>query len=199
MKNRKWKRQVFLFGRAILSLLLLGFVIYGLLVLLMKFLESFIIWLSSLSSKLDAIIIVALITGSISIVSGVVLKMIDYKKARNEYLAKKREGPYGKYVDMVYKITENAKNPGSYTSDKMKEDVMSFSKEITLWGSPRVAKKWEKFRKNGANPEKANQNIFLIEEIMNEMRKDMGTKRMSKGSLLSFFVNDIESLREKNN
>ena len=32
-----------------------------------------------------------------------------------------------------------------------------------------------------------------MEEIMNEMRKDLGLKRVKKGNLLAFFINDIKS------
>ena len=31
-----------------------------------------------------------------------------------------------------------------------------------------------------------------MEDIMNEMRKDMGLKKVQKGNLLAFFVNDIK-------
>ena len=55
-------------------------------------------WLASLASKLDAVVIVALITGSVSIIgvliSSVIAKRIEYKRSRQEYLAKKREIPY---------------------------------------------------------------------------------------------------------
>lgn len=75
----------------------------------------FINWLASLASGLDAVVIVALITGTVSIVgviiSSVVAKLIDYRKSRQDYLAKKREEPYGEFVDMIYKVQQNSKNP----------------------------------------------------------------------------------------
>ena len=37
-------------------------------------------------------------------------------------------------------------------------------------------------------------NLFLMEEIMNEMRKDLGLRRVKKGNLLAFFVNDIKEV-----
>ena len=33
-----------------------------------------------------------------------------------------------------------------------------------------------------------------MEEIMNEMRKDLGLRRVKKGNLLAFFVNDIKEV-----
>ncbi|MDE6021309.1 MAG: hypothetical protein K2H01_10005, partial [Ruminococcus sp.] len=62
--------------------------------------------LSNIASKLDAVVIVALITGGVSIISvvftTVIAKIIDYKQNRREYLTQKREMPYGEFVDMVY-------------------------------------------------------------------------------------------------
>lgn len=158
---------------------------------------KFVDWIKDIASKLDAVVIVALITGTVSLIgvilSSVVAKFIDYKKSREDYLAQKREKSYSAFIEMVYKIQKNSKKPGTYTEEAMIKDMLSFSEELTLWGSKKVADKWVKFRLNGANPESAKNNLFLLESIMNEMRHDMGVKRVKKGNLLSFFVNDIKS------
>ncbi len=152
--------------------------------------------LTDLISSLDAVLIVALITATVSlvsvIISSVVSKIIDYRKNRQEYLAQKREEPYGEFVDMVYKIQQNSKNSDSYTQEEMIDDLLRFSKKITLWGSPTVAKKWVKFRESGAKHNSGKDILFLTEEIMNAMRKDLGLKKVKKGNLLGFFINDIK-------
>ena len=94
---------------------------------------------------------------------------------------------------MLYKIQYNTKNPGFYTEEEMVTDTLSFSQELTLWGSKKVANKWVKFRLGGANPETAKNNLFLLEGIMNDMRNDLGVKKLKKGKLLSFIVNDVEN------
>ena len=158
-------------------------------------------WLASLTSKLDAVIIVALITGCVSIVSvlisSIAAKRIEYHRSRQEYLAKKREEPYGQFVDMIYKLQQNTKQKGSYTEDQMLRDISQFSKQITLWGSSSVVNKWVKFRENGSNPEFAQKNLLVLEDIMNEMRKDLGLKKTKKGNLLAFFINDIKTAIKK--
>lgn len=160
--------------------------------------SEFLLSLSSAASNLDAVIVVALITGTVSltgvIISSIVSKIIDYKKSRKAYLAQKREKPYGDFVDMVYKLQQYSKDKSLYTEKNMVSDIYGFSKEITLWGSSRVAKKWIKFRENSTSPEAATKNLFIIEEIMNEMRKDLGQKKLNKGDLLAFFVNDIKKV-----
>ena len=70
--------------------------------------SSFVDWISTVASTLDAVVIVALITGAVSIVgviiSSIVAKSLEYRKARREYLAQKREKPYSDFVAMYYKI-----------------------------------------------------------------------------------------------
>lgn len=158
---------------------------------------NFLTWIGTVSSKLDAVIIVALITGIVSILSAVISKYLEYRRAREEYLAKKREEPYGEFIDMVYKLQKNIKTPGSYTEDMMTADILRFSQKITLWGSPKVVEKWNQFRENGADPNNSVNNLFLIEEIMNEMRKDIGLKKTKKGKLLGFFINDVDKYVKK--
>ena len=192
---------------ALLLLLFIAALIIGGVYLAIKLIgsgvNSFTTWLSELSSKLDAVVIVALITGTVSligvVISSVISKSLEYKKARNEYLAHKREKAYGEFVNMVYKIQQNGKKPGSYSEEEMLKDLYSFSQEITLWGSSNVVNKWVKFRENGLNPQAAYENLFVMEDIMNEMRKDMGLKKVQKGNLLAFFVNDIkQTMKNKN-
>lgn len=160
-----------------------------------------IIKLTEVASKLDAVIIVGLVTGLVSltgaIISSIVAKIVDYRKSRQEYLTQKREKPYGEFVEMIYQVQKNIKEPGTYSDEQMLEDLSKFSKQITLWGSSRVINKWIEFRENSSDPEKAKNNLFLMEEIMNDMRKDLGLKKVKKGDLLGFFMNDIRKELKK--
>ena len=201
----KHSKLNFLFGLLLLLFLIVafGFAVYIIVKCIATGVTAAANWLASLASKLEAVVIVALITGCVSIVgvliSSIVAKRIEYKRSRQEYLAKKREEPYGQFVDMVYKIQQNTKKGGSYTEAQMLEDLSQFSKQITLWGSSRVVNKWAKFRENGTNPELAQKNLLLLEDIMNEMRKDLGLRKTKKGNLLAFFVNDIKkAIKSKN-
>lgn len=196
-KHPRWN---FLIGLLLLLIMVAGgfLLVYYVIKYIGLEITKFADWLSSIASKLDAVVIVALITGAVSItgviISSIVAKSIDYKKARRAYLAQKREEPYGEFVDMVYKIQQNTKKPNSYTNDQMIADISKFSKQITLWGSRKVANKWVKFRENGANLNASQKNLFVLEDIMNEMRKDLGVKKVKKGNLLAFFVNDIKQV-----
>ena len=89
---------------------------------------------------------------------------------------------------------QNSKNRGNYSEEQMLKDISQFSKQITLWGSSNVVDKWVAFRESSLNPAAAKKNILLLEDIMNEMRKDLGLKKAKRGNLLAFFVNDIKSV-----
>lgn len=148
-------------------------------------------------SKLDAVIIVALITGGVSItgvvLTSIVAKTLEFRQRRREYLYQKREQPYADFVGVVYKIQEAAKTKEKYSQEEILADMMSFSEKLTLWGSNRVIKKWLKFRALSGDEEEPSNVLYIMEDILYAMRKDMGLKKLKKGKLLSFFVNDLDS------
>ncbi len=161
--------------------------------------------ISSITSSMDSVVIVALITGGISIVtvviSSIISKLIEYKQITKRYLYEKREKPYSEFISMVYKLQTSQKNgKEEYTQTQMIDDISNFSQALTLWGSSRVIKKWIKFREIIQENPAETENLFILEEIVFEIRKDMGQKRkgLKQGDLLSFFVNDIKNHLPKN-
>lgn len=196
------KREVKKFWNYILLILLIIDAIFigkKLVEELPKFLNWIIQYLQNMVSRLDAVILVALITGSISILNSFYSKHSDNKNKRREYLAGKREEPYAEFIGLVYKITQT-NNVAKYTEQEMIKDIQSFNSKITLWGSPKVVAKWIKFRKSSlatGEEMEADKNLILIEEVMNEMRKDLGVEQVNKGNLLSIFINDVEQIFKK--
>lgn len=184
----------------ILMLAIIGYIIVWLLGLFMGYIESFVNRLSNM----DAVVIVALITGSVSIlgvvISSIVSKIIEYRQNIKGYLYEKKEEPYSEFIEMVYKIQENVKENKEYNDKEMLDDIFSFSKKLTLWGSSNVIRKWLAFRKisqeQNNNP---TDNLFILEEIIFEIRKDMGQKKsgLKQGDILAFFVNDIKDYLPK--
>ena len=141
-------------------------------------------------SSLDAVIIVAILTGFLTMITQLVAKYLDGRNIRKQYLSEKRVYSYSKMVDMVYKM-QNKK----YKQEEMIKDLTEFSKEITLWGSKSLVSKWSKFRLNAINKPGDYQNIYILEDVLNQLRKDMGVGRSKKKELLAFFINDIENLK----
>ena len=101
---------------------------------------------------------------------------------------------------MMQKISRREKDGFVYTIDEARKDIDEFNSKLSLWGSPKVVKKWVEFRKKCIeNEEQLGRNDLLkeVEDVMNEMRKDLGSKSTKKGELLSIFTNDVESLLGK--
>lgn len=151
-------------------------------------------------STSDQVIVVAMITGAVSItgvvISSIIAKVVDYKYNVKKYLYDKREEPYKQFVEMIYKIMEDTKRKdgNKMTEEEMTQMVSEFSKGLTLWGSNRVVKKWLKYRRSSIKGEK--NILWEMEDIIYEIRRDVGLgRRLKKGDMLSFFVNDIENLK----
>lgn len=187
----------------IIGLLILGIIIYVTVWMLGLFLDYAISFANKLSN-MDAVVIVALITGSVSIlgvvISSIVSKVIEYRQNIKRYLYEKKEEPYSEFIDMVYKMQKNISKNNVYDEKEMLDDIYSFSKKLTLWGSNNVIRKWLDFTKtNQEQATNSTDNLFVLEEIIFEIRKDMGHKRrgLKKGDILAFFVNDIKDYMTK--
>ena len=80
------------------------------------YLRSFFIWINQVASKMDAVVAVALITGSLSVlgvvISSIISKILEYRQNTKRYLYEKKEEPYlvlsfGRYS--LISLTKNDK------------------------------------------------------------------------------------------
>lgn len=165
-------------------------------IFIVKKLIELTIWGMTMVSTLDAVIIVALITGAVSILgvvfSSIIAKALDHRRTRREYLTQKREKPYCDFISIIYKMQQKRNDGEEYSKAEMVSDMLSFSKELTLWGSPKVVNGWIKFRENALKDNSGIENLLQVEKIMNDMRKDLGLPKVKEGNLLGLFVNDIK-------
>lgn len=176
----------------LLGLIIIVVIIYVSLIVIMKFID-FMITVISIMSNYDAVILVALLTGFLSILGIIISKFLEYRQKKQLYLYEKKEKAYASFIKMVYKMQECIKKGEDYSDKDMLEDVLNFSKELTLWGSNKVIKKWIEFRNTDySNTEDYNNVLYNLEDIIIEIRKDMGHKKfgLNKGDILSFFIND---------
>ncbi len=153
----------------------------------------------NIASKADAVVIVASITGGVSILGVVIAKIIEYKQNTKRFLYQKRETAYADFIELIYKIHTKAKKNEEYGDLEMQDDVATFSKKLTLWGSDAVISKWLEFRRNSVKNITPAENLFLIEDIIMAIRRDMGQSNnlLKKGDILSFFVNDVDEYLKK--
>ncbi len=190
----------------IMMILIVLFIIWllkNIVIFVGKGLDEINFYLGKFVSNTDKLVVVAMITGSVSIVgvviSSIVARIVEYRFNVKKYLFDKREEPYEQFIAMIYKIMEDTKksDQNKMSEEDMIRMVSEFSKGLTLWGSNRVVKKWLKYRKQSIKGG-GNETLILMEDIIYEIRRDVGLgRRLKKGDMLSFFINDIETLIKK--
>lgn len=195
LKNNKWN-----YGLLLCLLADMYYVGLYLFKNIPTYIQGIVTYLKNMTSSLDAVVLVAVITGAITLVNSFYSRYSDQKNKRREYLAAKREEPYSDFITMIYKLNRSGEGEFVYSHEQMVKDISDFNSKLSLWGSPKVVKKWIEFRKKTLEGEKTiepKELLSSVEDVMNEMRKDLGVKSTKKGELLSFFINDIEDLIER--
>lgn len=164
------------------------------------YIQDIVTYLQNMTSSLDVVVLVALITGSITLLNSFYSRYSEQRNKKREYLATKREGPYSDLFTVIHKVSLSGKGDLVYSNEDMIKDINDFNSKLSLWGSPKVVKKWNDFRQKSLEGNKQlepKELLNAVEEVMNEMRKDLGSKSTKKGELLSIFINDSENLLGK--
>ena len=164
------------------------------------YIQDIVTYLQNMTSSLDVVVLVALITGSITLLNSFYSRYSEQRNKKREYLATKREGPYSDLFTVIHKVSLSGKGDFLYSNEEMIKDINDFNSKLSLWGSPKVVKKWNDFRQKyleGNKQLEPKELLNAVEEVMNEMRKDLGSKSTKKGELLSIFINDSENLLRK--
>ena len=129
-----------------------------------------------MTSTLDAVVLVALITGTITLLNSFYSRYSDQKNKKREYLASKREGPYSDLFAMMQKISRREKDGFVYTIDEARKDIDEFNSKLSLWGSPKVVKKWVEFRKKCIENEEQLGRNDLLKEVEENSAAQMAAK-----------------------
>ena len=185
------------FFKTLLGLVILaGLAIAAFFVLkyLFLYIAKGVVWLVSIAEKMEAVVIVAILSAVVTVLSMIFGKVIEQRQNTKRYLYGKREEPYRQFIEIVYKIQERTKTNIKYPESEMISDLFGISKGLTLWGSNRVVKKWMKFRTSSTNNADSKNTLLILEDIIFEIRRDMGHRRglLKKGDLLKFFINDVD-------
>ena len=193
MENKTYKNVL----NTLFGLLIIGIGIYFLVKLIIKFFY----WIRSFASNTEAVIVVALITGTLSLLGIVISNIIEYKQNTKRYLYEKKEEAYSEFIEMVYKLQQIQKD-GKISEKEITKDLISFSQKLTLWGSDEVVRKWIEIRTSSLNSDSNSiNNLFVLEDIIFFIRKDLGQKNkgLKRGDILSFFINDIDNYLSNSN
>ena len=188
LKNKKWNYCLILF--LMVDIYYIALYLYD---NVPTFIQGIVTYLQNMTSSVDVVVLVALITGSITLLNSFYSR---YSEQRN----KKREGPYSDLFTVIHKVSLSGKGDFVYSNEDMIKDINDFNSKLSLWGSPKVVKKWNDFRQKSLEGNKQlepKELLNAVEEVMNEMRKDLGSKSTKKGELLSIFIYDSENLLGK--
>lgn len=183
-------------------------IIVGLLNLIVTGLKA--IWTGFLSlintlSTLDTVLIIALISGAITILGlivnsiiSVALKVYEYRKKTKAELRIKMEKPYSEFINLIFDMMMRTKQSKVMSEKEIQDRMIGFSKEVALYGSNKVVKRWAYFR-TSADKLTPLENLTLLENILFAIREDLGMRKrgMKKGDILSLFINDIPEILKK--
>ena len=195
LKNKKWNYCLILF--LMVDIYYIALYLYD---NVPTFIQGIVTYLQNMTSSVDVVVLVALITGSITLLNSFYSRYSEQRNKKREYLATKREGPYSDLVTVIHKVSLSGKDDFVYSNEDMIKDINDFNSKLSLWGSPKVVKKWNDFRQKSLEGNKQlepKELLNAVEEVMNEMRKDLGSKSTKKGELLSIFIYDSENLLGK--
>ncbi len=170
-----------------------------------NFVSNSIAALLSTLSTIDVAIVVALITGCVSIVTviggGIANNYLAYRQRNSEYLREHRAQAYEKLIEIVYKMLMKSKKKEQYSADEMLSDMNDFNQSLTLWGSSKAIRLWDEWRLAtvGKQPS-ASELLFAMEKVLIQLRRDMGQGRgLKRGDLLKLFINDVDTLLSSSN
>lgn len=110
------------------------------------YIQDIVTYLQNMTSSVDVVVLVALITGSITLLNSFYSRYSEQRNKKREYLATKREGPYSDLFTVIHKVSLSGKGDFVYSNEDMIKDINDFNSKLSLWGSPKVVKKWNDFR-----------------------------------------------------
>ena len=114
-----------------------------------------------------------------------------------EFLRNRREKPYRKLIEINFKMLQKTNSSEEYSSEEIMADFYEFGQELTLWGSAKAIKLWDDWRL-APNKGKADGKELLMENIVIQLRKDMGQGgRLAEGDILKLYINDFDEAMKK--
>lgn len=187
-------------GLVALGVVALG--IAGLIGLLFVAIKTGLEYLAISIDGLDPNIVAAIITAFVSflavIVTTVINSFLERRATRREQLVQHRERPYSKFVNLFSNMCiRDAKGKGM-SQEKLADNIGELTEDFILWSSDDVIKKWGRWRTTADAPIPPEDRLFSLEEIMFQMRKDLGHKdHFARGDILRLYINDIDETLAK--
>jgi len=170
----------------ILGLLLLGGILYGTYFLLAGAVDVFL--------KIDKQVALGVVAASgtiiVSVATIVLTKYYEKKKQIEADLREKKIAVYQDFISLLFKVLLNEIDVND--PKVLNRAFMDFTEKLIVWGSDKIVEKYSSYRKE---PNR----MVLLEEILFEIRKDLGhkNKNLVSPAILRLFVNDIDQHPDK--
>ena len=189
----------------LIAIIIAAIVFAGIIFGIIMGIRQLIRWFADIAytvSTMDTVIIIAVISGAVTILGLLVnsiitlrLKHSDYKHNRKVVLLRKLEAPYTQFVNMLFDMVRKKEDAEHIDEDVRNRLLRDMSREIILYGSDDVVKKWVDYKRK-APGFSVEEHLAYLESILHLIRKDMGINQGSlmPGDLLSLFVDDIETI-----
>ncbi|MGD0032842.1 hypothetical protein SLT67_15880 [Paenibacillus illinoisensis] len=161
----------------------------------------FITWLISVFNGLQKEVAAALIAASativVSVLSIVIAKYYEKKRAIELELRSKKIPIYEEFVEFLFKLLMNKKLEGNpMTEQEMLRFMSGFTQKLLIWGSDDVVLQWSKYRNMFVNEENPDtmKTMLQMEQLLIAIRKDTGhkNKEHKRGDILKLFINDVD-------
>ncbi|MFD2581795.1 hypothetical protein ACFSR6_04785 [Pedobacter vanadiisoli] len=175
----------------ILSCLVLGTICY-----LGYFL---IIRLKDYLKLIDPNIIVAVIAGLVTVTGYFLTRNFERKKIIEQQIREKKLPVYEEFISFLFNVLMASKLEQPISNIEMEKFMVDFNKKSIVWLSDKSLKAYVKWKESAAiasdDKESSIANLFILEELLLEFRKDIGheNKDFKKGDLLKLFVNDLDN------
>lgn len=171
------------------------------------------IWMmvTSLAPEVSAAIIAAAVTVLVSVFSLVYTKRWERRSVIEQEHRKQKAQAYGKFMALLFVTMRSGQAGSPPPPNKVAHDFDEFARELLIWGSDNVIKKFAAFRtfadtseplsaSPGATPaqkaeteRRALQALVAFEEVLCAIRLDLGHDNddLKPGDLLRTFVNGL--------
>jgi hypothetical protein len=188
-------RRLGQFVGALLAIIVLGGVPYAAYLLLKAGAAA----VYSLDSGSTAAVVTAAVAGFISVVTVVLSKRYEANQAALAEIRAKKVPVYERLLNFMFRVIMGGKTGKVVPPEEMEAFFADFTQQFMIWASTDVLKAWGKFRVFSASEGDATEAMFLIEDVVREIRKDLGhrDRGLGRGDVLSLFINDIHKFLKK--
>jgi len=141
-----------------------------------------------------------IISASVALITVTLTKYYERKNAVEAELRAQKVPIYEEFIQFMLNTLLKHSKEGTANEESVVSFFQDFTPRIALWGSDEVLLAYQRFRAFGTKMDHNSQNnpeiIFLFEEIVLAMRRDLGFKNagFDRGAILSLFITDVEKL-----